>query len=787
MINSDVSKQTYQTVADQTANYPIPFVYLFNPATNEPELLVTLGGVELVYQTDYTLSSAGLQLTTEPEAGLILVILRNPLFEQLIDLQTGIIDPEQIEEGFDRSVMRDQYLNQSLTELWSHVDNDLAPVAWSSDYNDLINQPTIGAGVVTIMQGGVTKGTINVNQTGNTTINIDAPTAAQVTSVNGMVGAVVLDWQDVGAQAPIADLATIRAGAASGATAVQPGSLATVATTGSYNDLSNRPTIPTVGNGTITITQGGVTKGTFTTNQSGNTTIDVDAGGGSASFPDQTGHAGEFLTTDGSDVAWGDLATVATTGDYSDLINRPTNLVSTNTAQTISGMKTFSGDITLSGTTSIKNNTGGTNYTMLYRDATTIHVGASTSVLKLEGSGTRPAYNNDSLALLSDVTGGLPDQTGQSGKFLTTDGTDASWSDKPLVNSSSNTSALAIQVNNLGSATAFRSVGIGGTATSQGGISILGRATGPFSIAISESATASDYYSIAVGHYARATAVGAIQLGGQDALNQRENSDANTFKVGNANGNFEIMSADGTIPEARLADTTNAQQGDVLTLDANGDAVWQAGGSGGGLPSQTGNAGKFLTTDGTDASWSDKPLVNTATGTNSLAIGPTSVLQRNNCVIVGFGASASDAQGTVVGQGASAGYMASAFGYRANATAYAIQLGANKSNSDSNTFKVGNQNGNFEMMSADGTIPTARLTKVNTTITLTAAGWSSNTQTVSVTGMTATGVVLVSPDPTDQSAYTSAGILCTAQAAGSLTFTCDTVPSGDLSVNIVML
>lgn len=305
MINSDVSKQTYLTVADQTANYPIPFVYLFNPATNEPELLVTLGGVELVYQTDYTLSSAGLQLTTEPDAGLFLVILRNPPFEQLIDLQTGIIDPEQIEEGFDRSVMRDQYLNQSLTELWEHVNNDLSPVAWSGDYNDLINTPAIGAGVVTIKQGGVTKGTINVNQLGNTTINIDAPTAAPVTSVNGKVGAVVLSYTDVGAQAPIADLATIRAGAASGATAVQPGSLATVATTGSYNDLSNRPTIPTVGNGTITITQGGVTKGTFTTNQSGNTTIDVDAGGGSADFPDQTGHAGEFLTTDGSDVAWG--------------------------------------------------------------------------------------------------------------------------------------------------------------------------------------------------------------------------------------------------------------------------------------------------------------------------------------------------------------------------------------------------------------------------------------------------------------------------------------------------
>lgn len=46
--------------------------------------------------------------------------------------------------------------------------------------------------------------------------------------------------------------------------------LAKVATSGSYNDLSNKPTI---GNGTITISQNGSTKGTFTLNQTGNTTV----------------------------------------------------------------------------------------------------------------------------------------------------------------------------------------------------------------------------------------------------------------------------------------------------------------------------------------------------------------------------------------------------------------------------------------------------------------------------------------------------------------------------------
>ena len=45
-------------------------------------------------------------------------------------------------------------------------------------------------------------------------------------------------------QDAISDLATIRTNASKGATAVQPSSLASVATSGSYNDLTNKPTIP---------------------------------------------------------------------------------------------------------------------------------------------------------------------------------------------------------------------------------------------------------------------------------------------------------------------------------------------------------------------------------------------------------------------------------------------------------------------------------------------------------------------------------------------------------------
>lgn len=49
--------------------------------------------------------------------------------------------------------------------------------------------------------------------------------------------------------------------------------LKAVAFTGSYYDLADAPTVPSVGNGTVTITQNGTTKGVFSMNQSGDTKI----------------------------------------------------------------------------------------------------------------------------------------------------------------------------------------------------------------------------------------------------------------------------------------------------------------------------------------------------------------------------------------------------------------------------------------------------------------------------------------------------------------------------------
>ena len=77
--------------------------------------------------------------------------------------------------------------------------------------------------------------------------------------------------------------------------------------------------------------------------------------------------------------------------------------------------------------------------------------------------------------------------------------------------------------------------------------------------------------------------------------------------------------------------------------------------------------------------------------------------------------------------------------------------------------------------------------KSSITASLTTAGWSNKTQTVSVTGVTASNDVVVSAAPSSVSAYSEAGIVCTAQAAGTLTFTCETVPSSAITVNVLIL
>lgn len=76
-------------------------------------------------------------------------------------------------------------------------------------------------------------------------------------------------------------------------------------------------------------------------------------------------------------------------------------------------------------------------------------------------------------------------------------------------------------------------------------------------------------------------------------------------------------------------------------------------------------------------------------------------------------------------------------------------------------------------------------------VTLTAAGWDSSTkqQSMAVAGVLADETKqLIQPVPAaaSQAAYIEAGILCTGQAANSLTFTAETVPTANLTVYVVI-
>lgn len=75
------------------------------------------------------------------------------------------------------------------------------------------------------------------------------------------------------------------------------------------------------------------------------------------------------------------------------------------------------------------------------------------------------------------------------------------------------------------------------------------------------------------------------------------------------------------------------------------------------------------------------------------------------------------------------------------------------------------------------------------TATLSASGWSGNSQTVTVQGVEADETAqLIQPMPAiaSQAAYMAAGIYCSGQAANSLTFTCQTAPTENITVYVVM-
>lgn len=77
--------------------------------------------------------------------------------------------------------------------------------------------------------------------------------------------------------------------------------------------------------------------------------------------------------------------------------------------------------------------------------------------------------------------------------------------------------------------------------------------------------------------------------------------------------------------------------------------------------------------------------------------------------------------------------------------------------------------------------------KTQVTVSLPQSGWSASTQTVAVAGVTASNDVIVQASSASATEWFDCVVQCTAQAAGTLTFTCSWVPTGDLTATVTII
>lgn len=156
------------------------------------------------------------------------------------------------------------YFDSAHKPSWSDVTGkpSFATVATSGSYNDLSNKPTIptipGAlknpNALTISLNGTSQGAYDGSAAKS--INITASSVGAAASTHTHSKSQITDFPT---SMPASD--------------VYGWAKASSKPSYSWSEISGKPTIPSVGNGTVTIKQNGETKGTFTLNQAGNATI----------------------------------------------------------------------------------------------------------------------------------------------------------------------------------------------------------------------------------------------------------------------------------------------------------------------------------------------------------------------------------------------------------------------------------------------------------------------------------------------------------------------------------
>ena len=112
------------------------------------------------------------------------------------------------------------------------------------------------------------------------------------------------------------------------------------------------------------------------------------------------------------------------------------------------------------------------------------------------------------------------------------------------------------------------------------------------------------------------------------------------------------------------------------------------------------------------------------------------------------------------------------------------------SKADANAGNITTLQGNVNTCMSD--IATLKTSKqkalVGSSVQLPNSGWntSSKTQTVSVSGVTTTSLLWIGPDGGSWTEYGTCGVRATAQGEGTITFQCDTIPTGILTANIII-
>ena len=255
---------------------------------------------------------------------------------------------------------------------------------------------------------------------------LDVPSG--VTSVNGMTGDVVLDIPEKLSQLQN-DTGFITKDVDNLVNYSKTSAFARVAFTGSYLNLSDRPAI---NNGTLMINRNGSTVGTFKANQSESTTVNIRVPVYTNELINNSQFVvdGRYVHTDNNfnDEFKNKLAHLANITEIGD------NLTLTNGRLDATGGG-GSTDVQINGTSITFDDVANIRTQSAY-DASTNKI-ATASDVSTAVSGKQDTLvsgvniktvNNESILGSGNITiDSLPSQTGHSGEFLTTNGTDASW------------------------------------------------------------------------------------------------------------------------------------------------------------------------------------------------------------------------------------------------------------------------------------------------------------------------------------------------------------------------